>query len=674
MRSKGIFIFIILNFTLLFGKSDSLATFYETNLDIEKRYNQFVEKSLREIGFSVTNPHHRVNDQYKRKYGSTKLDILSFLPIVNENVVMELFNIDPRVAGFSPFNMLIYKLKDENITHIGHLDPKAMLDILGVEDSKVREKFIDSFKSLDNLMQKEFKGAKVVKVPLKALPKPDERMFNFIYEFNRPEDLDEFIDEFQNRFENAFINRGYLIAGFYDFLADTDRGEEVLEDFDIFWSYSLCHLGYSYAMFDNENARADAGLFAPCTMYMFLKKGDNRLVIGMPRLENVRLSLDIKDKKRVEWIRKLDREIPQILRDLGMVEILNVNPLKELPKAVSSIPSTPKGKQNISIDSKLKVDSKDSKMGTNEINITLPTPPKPTHPVRVNVINRDEHIGDRTIKFSKRYPPSYVPLEERVLDKLGEDEVVGDVNNGRVAVNLVGEFLDVDEVIERLKRAGFEIVAVTPLNSSKDLVSIVFTNRALKEMASSPKRGFLATLRVVVDKKNRFISFINPLYVAKAFLQDEFDKKRAKEILDKILKEFPDLKNSADKYKFQALSNYQFMEGMPKYGDMIELAKGDNLLQRAKSNKSVAFIEELDNNSSLIGINLSRRTGKFVEKIGRKNGVLLPYPILIENSRAYILDPKYYISLMYPNLKMEEFMKIATTPGAIVKECKRVFK
>ena len=53
---------------------------------------------------------------------------------------------------------------------------------------------------------------------------------------------------------------------------------------------------------------------------------------------------------------------------------------------------------------------------------------------------------------------------------------------------------------------------------------------------------------------------------------------------------------------------------------------------------------------------------------------MLPYPILIENGKAKILDPKYYISYMYPMLKMSEFMTIATIPDAIVKDCKRVFR
>jgi hypothetical protein len=148
---------------LLSETPKNLAVFYElTGKDAEARYNKVVEEKLPTIGFNLADPHKRVNDQYKAKYGSTTLDVLSFMPVVNDNNVMPLFNIDPRLAGFSPFNMLIYKELSEQSTHVGHLTPEAILDILKISDKEVSEKFIASFKPLDDLLEKEF-GKKTYK-------------------------------------------------------------------------------------------------------------------------------------------------------------------------------------------------------------------------------------------------------------------------------------------------------------------------------------------------------------------------------------------------------------------------------------------------------------------------------------------------------------------------------
>jgi len=132
--------------------------------------------------------------------------------------------------------------------------------------------------------------------------------------------------------------------------------------------------------------------------------------------------------------------------------------------------------------------------------------------------------------------------------------------------------------------------------------------------------------------------------------------------------------NSKDQLKFQLLPKYQFMHGMPQYQDMVTVARGSDLLSKLKNNKSVLFTQKLNNGTTLVGVKLGKRTSKFTSKIGTNNAALLPYPLIIENNEAKILEPKYYISVMYPLLQMSEFMTIATIPGAIIKDCERVFR
>ncbi len=681
----------------------NLAVFYSLEGNAEKEYNALVENKLKSIGFNLADPHHRVNDQYKTKYGSTTLDVLSFLPVVNDDNVMPLFNIDPRLAGFSPFNMLIYKKLEENTTHVGHLTPEAMLDIVGVTDSEVRQKFIDSFKPLDALMDKEFGVKTKSYVPF---VKSKDGMLNFEYTFERPEDLDEFIEEFQNSFEMAFINKEYLIAGFHDF-KDTDNGEEMLEEFDLFWAYSLCHLKYSYNMFDNKGARPDAGLFAPCTMYMYLPKDSNKLVIGMPKLVNVKDGLQIKDPKRIALVEKLDREIPEILTAFGMKAVTNVNPLKETPqpkfnpsaiavslekvaKTMTQEPKEETKKSTQKAEEKAITTSKEEEKSSNTtttapikedrgvVHINIPEPPKVPEVVKLSINNQPvDHLDDRSIKFSKRVPPGYTgPRYGKKIEpkKIDANAKVGEVNAGRISAYLRGELMSKEEVIKALEGAGFTVLATPKVDKKGDLISVVFTNKALTSMASKKNRGFAASLRVLINKKENQISITNPIYMLKAFLQEDFDEAKAKKVLEDLRGAFKGLKNSDDDLKYQLLPKYQFMSGMPFYGDMEVIARGDDLLEKIKNNKRVLFVQKLDNGSTLIGVQLGKRTNKFTQRIGTNNAAMLPYPVLIEDGEAKMLEPKFYISIMYPKLKMSQFMTIATVPGAMIKDCTKVFK
>jgi len=663
-----------------------LAIYYTFKGSIEKEYNTLVEKKLKSIGFNLTDPHKRVNDQYEVKYGSTVLDVLSFMPVVKDSAILPLLNIDPRIAGFAPFNVVIHKKLDENITYIGHLLPETMLNILGIKNEEVRNKFAATFKALDATIAQEL-GGHIATIPYKKLP--EKRMINFEYEFDAPEDIDDFIDEFQNTFELAFIDKGYLIAGYHNFMEATPDAEEVLSDYAAFWTYSLCHLKFSYHMFDNPGGRPEAGLFAPCTMYMYIRKGTNKVVIGMYRLHNWSDTLDITDKTRLELIEKLDTEIPKILTNLGMKSVPNVNPLlsknNDPVKSIQSAIPTKKEKNTITSPKKITKSTKEkplsptTKIGSVQnikvvnsiVKITIPAVPKVTK--CASAYNVDT---DRSIKFSKRVPPGYVPhsFDKSRKSKSTSNTAVGQVHNGKVSAYLRGSFIPIEKAQKTLKSAGFEIIATTPVNKAKDLISIVFTDTSLQAMSNKENRGFMSSLRLLVDSKEKHISITNPMYMAKGFLQSDFDEKNANKLLIRLVQAFKGLTNSKDALKFQLLPKYQFMNGMPRYENMVEVASGSNLLEKLKNNDKVVFSQKLKNGATIIGIRLGKRTRKFTQRIGRNNAAMLPYPILIENGKAKILDPKYYISFMYPLLTMSEFMTIATVPDAMIKDCMKVFK
>jgi len=450
------------------AKDNNLAVFYTLDGDIQDKYNDLVENKLKTIGFNLTDPHKRVNDQYETKWGSTVLDVLSFMPVVNDKIIIPLLNIDPRIAGFAPFNMLIHKKLDENVTHVGHLMPKVMLDILDIKDKEVREKFTATFTPLDALVEKELGGNKSY-TPYKKLPK--KTMINYKYHFDAPEEMDDFIDEFQNNFELAFIDKGYLIAGYHDFMQVSDDAEDILSDYDAFWTYSLCHLEFSYGMFDNEGARPEAGLFAPCTMYMYIRKGSNTVVVGMFRLHNWSDTLDITDETRLALVEKLDTEIPSILEHLGMKAMENVNPLTIGNSSNDSVKkeSTPETKNPEAVHkpktedtsktvqkeeaSKKKTSSTTKtqviKTANGEVKITLPTVPKPIKAIQLT----NNNIGNRAIKFSKRIPPNYIPhrFDHMKKEKVSTNTRIGEVNHGRISAYLRGAFMEVNEVEERLK-------------------------------------------------------------------------------------------------------------------------------------------------------------------------------------------------------------------------------
>ncbi len=238
-------------------------------------------------------------------------------------------------------------------------------------------------------------------------------------------------------------------------------------------------------------------------------------------------------------------------------------------------------------------------------------------------------------------------------------------------------FVDSATAQKKLQDAGFEVVAT--YKPTKKSETIVVTCPGLKKAASKPTRGHAAVMRVLVDEENNRIAYTNPVYFEKAFLQDDYNFDIAKKVLSKLQSAFGNATPSPDVYDYDDLDGYHFMMGMPYYEDPYELGEGKNAellakLDNYKKGKMVVFKLELPNGSTLVGVDLDKRTKKFVKKIGTQNAEILPYTILIEDGKATALAAKYYIAISYPMLTMGEFMTIATVPGAIEKDLEKPFK
>jgi len=295
--------------------------------DAEVKYNKMINGDISETGFILSDPHERINDAYKERYGNPEdpdfdknwkisLDNLGFFSIAHDEKLNELLKKAPELGGFSPFNLHIYKNKNEDKTYVGHITPSTMLDIVGVSDPVIRSEFIALFPALDEHVQKTLGG----EVKIFSYDKlPTKPMMTFELEFDRPDDITEFVEEFQENFEEAFEDKKYIIAGFKDFKETYTDLEMDFEEYDAYFVYSLCHFTYSYNMFNK--GRPDAGVFAPCSMYIYIKKDSNKMIIGMPRLSNWIAVMNIENEAMRKSVKDLDTEIISIMKDLGAKEI-----------------------------------------------------------------------------------------------------------------------------------------------------------------------------------------------------------------------------------------------------------------------------------------------------------------------------------------------------------------
>ncbi|MEA1983846.1 MAG: hypothetical protein U9N39_09905 [Campylobacterota bacterium] len=269
--------------------------------------------------------------------------------------------------------------------------------------------------------------------------------------------------------------------------------------------------------------------------------------------------------------------------------------------------------------------------------------------------------------------------DETLVSKAVEKPKVSGLEGKEISTYYIGAYMKAKSVQNALEAAGFTVIA--KYSPVKKGTTLVFTDDSLKAEASKEGRAFAGVSRVFVDDKEKMISFTNPVYFGRAFMQKEYNHAVFNDALEKIKAAFPGLKASADKLEYDDLAGYHFMVGMPYYEDPDELGKPNATTADAvakakgyKKGKAVIFELKLSETSTLLGYDLGKRTKKFVKKIGRANAAILPWCVSIENGQAKALNAKYYIAISYPLLDMGGFMGIATVPGAITKDLEKAFK
>lgn len=303
---------VLLIATTMVVSAKSSTIVYTVEGNAEEAYNKMMGEPLKALGYRIPDPRKNVNMHYRKKFGSTHLDVLTFSPIVNNDKIRPMLELEPRLGGFSPFNIVLYKKKGVNETVISHLTSRLVIDILDIKDQRVIDGITQMENQIDNMISKAFPNAKITNQSYSG--DLTNMMHDYELTFDRPADIEDFIEEIQEQVEDTFVKKGYMVAGFFDY---KQAKVDMLPSYDAFWSYTLCHFLYSYTVFDNENAMPEVAVFAPCAMYMYIEKDSNKLMLGMPKLGNWDILFKMNTKERKDFLNNLSQEIPSIFEGMG---------------------------------------------------------------------------------------------------------------------------------------------------------------------------------------------------------------------------------------------------------------------------------------------------------------------------------------------------------------------
>jgi len=248
-----------------------------------------------------------------------------------------------------------------------------------------------------------------------------------------------------------------------------------------------------------------------------------------------------------------------------------------------------------------------------------------------------------------------------------------------------------EKVLSVLKETGYDILGQYQPGTNPDLYVVVFTDEKIKGLCRKVKdQGMLAAAMKVGFQKNGTkieISILNPEYLFYAYFREKMNETSIKSSAMSVSKGI-----KADLRGIGSLSvpfggdesagdliKYRYMAGMPGFDKQVKLAefadfkRGVEVIRnnlKKEKGKTVKVYEIIDERSKIavFGVGFSNPEdgeAHFLPIIGESHIAALPYEVILENNKAFMLHGRYRLALHWPELTMGTFTKIMSSPGDI---------
>ena len=256
-----------------------------------------IEKAFSDAGFYITG-NNDMNRAFEAKFKTHTHDAYNLMTLHHREMVAKIAKKYPSIVLFTPLSMSIYTKKGEKTISVSSMSTDGIAKVTGIP--------------ADNADLLAY-GKAVADVLAKAMPNGKFETLN--YKMNKPQgdlvnrfttemteqgkDVEEALEGFQMEFEGELETAGFVMAGFNSLVDEFAKAG--IKDYDFFDAYSICKVP---VIFEVSKTHPEAGAFAPCTVYMFKKKGETVVHIAYPSVYNWMSSIDVDDKPSMDVLLK----------------------------------------------------------------------------------------------------------------------------------------------------------------------------------------------------------------------------------------------------------------------------------------------------------------------------------------------------------------------------------
>ena len=265
-----------------------------------------IQSAFEKAGFMVE-ANNDMNGPFKRDFNNTNFDVFNLMVLWKKDTFRELGSKYPKLGLFTPLSMSIYTRKGDKTISVSSITPEGIAAMTGVPSNE--KALADLGKSIEGALKSAMPNGHFEKLPYKM--KAPEGPLVHEASFKVGDDWEDTKDDLEMKFEGELAPNGFVSPAFVDLNYDLD--EHDIDTYEFYDAYSICKIQVIYTV---SKLHPEAGAFAPCTMYLYLKKGDNTIHMAFPTVHKWISALNITDKESIDALKDAQGKFEKILQKI----------------------------------------------------------------------------------------------------------------------------------------------------------------------------------------------------------------------------------------------------------------------------------------------------------------------------------------------------------------------
>ena len=287
-KLKGLAVAVLLTFGVAANAAQDIHVYTADNQG-GKITAETIEKAFSDAGFYITG-NNDMNRAFEAKFKTHTHDAYNLMTLHKKDPVAKLAKKYPEIALFTPLSMSIFTRKGEKNISVSSITVSGIAKVTGIPADNAD--LIAYMKVVEDVLAKAMPNGKFEKLNYKIAKPEGDLVKRFSMEMDVQGDaVEDELEGLQEEIEAGLETSGFVMAGF-NRLGD-DYAEAGNKIYDFFDAYSICKVP---VIFEVSKTHPEAGAFAPCTFYMYKKKGEKKVYLAYPTVYNWLSSLDITDK------------------------------------------------------------------------------------------------------------------------------------------------------------------------------------------------------------------------------------------------------------------------------------------------------------------------------------------------------------------------------------------